>query len=161
MIFGSSGSKFYCPDTSTTVFLSHSVIEPIWFNNDFDVNEGILGNKINTWVTHGYYSEFKVFVNIHDYPIPYDAFTDLYSYNQKEVQFFPHFDGEPIKNATATDTASFYVEVKVGARDKYNQYNYLEINFKPTSYTTINEKSSAPAADINNGFPFFFWEELR
>jgi len=142
-IFGSSGSKFIYPETSTSVYLTHSVIYPDWMENDYEVNTAIDENRQRWFYTLGDYSEFKIKMNLSNFPVPIDKFNELYFYNQKEVQFFPHWDGEPIKNSTATATASFYIECKLGSFDKYNTHEYLEMNFKPTTYTTINELSSS------------------
>lgn len=172
-IFGYSESKFIFEGTD--VFLTHSTIDKKFYP-DYEVNQGLFTGD-RDFKTQGYNSEYKVKIQIHKNADVIGTFEDLYQYNHKDVYFFPHSDGEPIKTGDATATQSFHItNMDLTYVDKYGVYDVLDITFKSNGYSSYEFKALPPGSgteedpyliydsdDMNNvrNFGTSYWKVVR
>ena len=147
-LFGHSESKFIVDGTE--VFLSHSILLPEWQIPDYEINTSVFTGD-RDFKNQGYYSRFVVQQHLYKDGNASASFGDIYQHNHKDVAFFPHWDGEPIKNADVTETASMHItQIKLGAVDAENTYDTLTITFDSNEYTSYRPKQGE--GTINNPF---------
>lgn len=130
-MFGTQYSKFV--SGSNTVLFEHSNIIPSYFVGDYVKHESVLTGFIN-YVNLKDVSKFEIDINLFKYENPDYKFNEIMEYRNKLVNFYPHYDGEPIKNIynepvdfKITEIIPYYL-----TQDSY--YDAVKLIFKSSEY---------------------------
>ena len=167
MIFGNSNSKFV--SGATTVDLPYSVLDPDWIMPDVLEHQSIISGKKN-FINKGYYSEFKVQVNLFKYSdrillnegtgLPLlnegtgesllnenyidesnytvnDKFNEIESYKFSKVTFYPHKDGDPIKDIFGNESQFLISDIEPYYLTSTTQKDIALITFTADRYSSL------------------------
>jgi len=134
MIFGNSNSKFV--SGATTVDLPYSVLDPDWIMPDVLEHQSIISGKKN-FINKGYYSEFKVQINLWKYANPNTSFDELESYKFSQVTFYPHKDSDPIKDIFGNESQFLISDIEPYYLTSTTQKDIALITFTADRYSSL------------------------
>lgn len=141
MIFGISKPKFVF--NSTDYFLDYSVLSP-----NFSIPQSVEQTSVITGhrelVEKGDYAEFTVLVHLHKYADPRAKFEELYPAYRKSVKFYPHRDGEALKDVNGDDALFIVSEMKPGYLSNLVNFDILTITFKSKDYIDLSDQVVYP-----------------
>ncbi len=139
MIFGTSYSKFV--SGITTVELPYSVLDPSYMLPDVLVHQSVISGKKN-FISKGDYSEFKVQINLWKYANPNATFNQLEGYKFSQVTFYPHKDGDPIKDIYGNEVQFLISDISEYYLTNTTQKDIALITFLSDRYSRLTSASS-------------------
>lgn len=136
-LLGTTYPKFHATG-SADVNLLHSVMQTNYQESDILDHKSILNGTI-TYVVLGDYSSFDVLVHLFDYDDPKAKFQEIYPYNHTDVYFYPHADGNAMKDAAGADILFHIREMKFEYLADINNLDILRLRFEAKTYTDVEE----------------------
>jgi len=134
MIFGTANSKFV--SGATTVDLPSSVLDPSYIIPEVIEHQSVVSGKRN-WIPLGYYSDFKLQVNLFKYDDPNTSFNLIESYKFSKVTFYPHKDGDPIKDIFGNESQLLISDIEAYYLTNEFQKDIAIITFLSDRYTRL------------------------
>jgi len=146
MIFGNSYSKFV--SGATTVELPNSILDPDFVLPDLITHQSIMTGKLN-YIKKGYYSFFKVMVYLYQRVDPNSDYAELESYRDNQVTFYPHKDGDPIKDIFGNETQFLLSNIESYYLTNTVLKDIALLTFKADRYTQLT-----PATSLGYGYGY-------
>jgi len=134
MIWGASYSKFV--SGVTTVELPNSILHPDFIKPDIIEHQSIISGKKN-WINKGDYSEFKVQVNLFKYTDPNTTFNLVESYKFAQVTFYPHKDGQPMKDIFGSEIQFMIIKINAYSLRSKLLKDIIIITFRSDRFTQL------------------------
>lgn len=134
MIFGSEKPKLVCE--GTTVFLDHCTVEYNWQVRTSEEQVSVLTGH-REWYELGDHAEYELLVFLWKYADPAAKFTELYGLRNKDVIFFPHRDGYPLRNERGDEVLFHVVEMTPEYLRGIDSYDVLRIAIKSKDFVKL------------------------
>lgn len=130
-IFGTSYGKFVTG--SNEVLFEHSGIIPSYLNSEWIEHISIL-TGIKHYLNLKDRSSFIVNINLFKYDDPTTKFAEIFQYKDDTVFFYPHADGDVIKDIYGSAVGFKMVEITPYYLTQDATYDVLKIKFESTDY---------------------------
>jgi hypothetical protein len=149
-LWGTGSPKFVGTGTpdSNTVTLDYAVTDFLYIDPRFVEHVSVVDGQRN-WIQVGNHSEFTVRLNVYKYttsPTPKEKFQSIMTYLGQDVLFYPHSDGNPIKNSSSVNvnfTLVSVVRVDLPASAPFNTTadykDVLVLTFKSKEFTDVTK----------------------
>jgi hypothetical protein len=135
MIFGLQNSKFV--SGSTTVDLAYTNLDPLFIIPDL-IEHVSPFTGIRHYLLKNTYAEFSITVHLWKYANPKAKYLEIMSYLNESVTFYPHKDGEPIRNLYNENVPCVLYSIEEYYLNDTNFYDVLKLNFKATEDVSYN-----------------------
>ena len=135
-LLGTTNPKFIVG--ATTVQLYNAVLSTSFQEPDIITHKSVL-TGFKSYVVKGDYSSFDVLVYLYKYSVPKTKFQEIYAYNHQNCYFYPHADGNAIKDSGGTDVYFHISQMRLEYLDNLNENDILRIRFEAIDYVDIEE----------------------
>lgn len=139
-IFGNLEPKFIYEDTEV-VLLDHTIMESDWIIPDEIEHKSVItGNK--SFITLGDYANFTVTVNLFKYgntSTMKSKFLEIYTYNHKDVVFYPFREGNPIMDKNGNTVQFHITSMKLDFLSNINTLDILTVKFESLKYVDLSK----------------------
>lgn len=134
MIFGSGKPKFVLGVTDH--LLDYSMVTGEFLPEEIEQVSVINGHR--EFIVKGDYAEFEVLVHLHKYANPRAKFEELYACRGADVVFYPHREGEPLKDGNGNNVL-FHISAMVpGYLQNIVNYDILSIRFRSKDFVDLS-----------------------
>lgn len=137
MFHGTGSCKF--ESGANTILLEYSNITPYWCIPIINTTVSIY-DHYTTYDYVGHHSSFIVDLQLYNYSNPSEKYNEIYpTYLYKHVVFYPHVDGDYIKDVNGQPALFFIKSIKHNYLDNRKATgDMLSILFESVSYTDIS-----------------------
>jgi len=134
-IFGDSYPKCYITSGSD-ILLENSLLEADYVVPQTLEHVSVLNGNIN-YVTLDDRSEMNLTVYLYKYDDPVEKFAEIKTIKGQEVVFYPHADGEPLKDRIGGVALMYVEEIKPFYLFQTTYYDALKISLKSKGTTRL------------------------
>lgn len=139
-IFGHLAPKFIS-DNNDVVYMDYVNMESNWIIPDEIEHKSVITGA-KSFITLGDYANFTVSINLFKYgslTSMKSKFLELYSYNHKDVVFYPYRDGNPIMDKDGNTVLFHITSMKLDFISNINSLDLLTMTFESKKYIDLSK----------------------
>ena len=134
MIFGNGKPKLVY--NGNTILLDNCTVDFVWQERTGEEQASVLTGH-REWYELGNHAEFEIVVFLFKYANPSAKFTELYALRDKDVIFFPHRDGYPLRNDRGDEVLFHVVEMAPEYLKGIENYDVLRFRIKSKDFVKL------------------------
>lgn len=140
-LFGTSFPKMVSVSGNVTANFEHSLIETEWVEPNIIEHKSVVTGARNYLTSEsdgfGDYSNFTVTLYLSKYDSPAIKFNEIYAFNHTDVYFYPHSDGNPVRDSSNNNVVFHITDMKLNYLDTPDFKDVLVVTFKSKKYTNL------------------------